>query len=42
MNGTIPTELGMLTKLRLLWLWHNDFSGKIPSELGKLTNLTKL
>jgi hypothetical protein len=39
--GTIPTQLGELSSLLLLWLWENDIGGTIPSELGVLTNMSK-
>ncbi len=37
--GSIPAELGNVTKLTKLWLSANEFSGSIPAELGNLTNL---
>ena len=42
LNGTIPTTLGLLTKLTLLDLWVNDLTGPVPSELGLLTKLSYL
>jgi len=36
--GTIPTELGLLTNLRRLALYENDFTGSIPTELGVLSD----
>ena len=43
LNGTIPSQLGNLTRLELLLLFANqDLSGPIPSELGNLTNLRDL
>ena len=42
MTGTIPTELGNLTKVSQLWLAHNQLTGTIPSELGNLTNVKEL
>ena len=41
-GGTIPAELGNLTKLRSLRLSDTQLSGPIPPELGKLTNLEVL
>jgi hypothetical protein len=38
-TGTIPPELGNLTKLKELVLYHNQLTGSIPKELGNLTNL---
>jgi len=40
--GTIPTELGLLTRLEALYLAYNFLTGKIPSEIGMLTNLETL
>ena len=42
LSGSIPTELGNLTKLTNLELDDNDLSGAIPPELGNLTKLTNL
>ena len=42
MSGTIPPQLGNLTRLDTLFLFSNQLSGSIPPDLGKLTNLTKL
>jgi hypothetical protein len=42
LSGSIPPELGNLTKLEDLWLRDNELSGPIPPELGKLTNLRYL
>jgi hypothetical protein len=36
LNGTIPSELGRLTKLVELVVSENELSGTIPSELGNL------
>eukprot|EP00797_Seminavis_robusta_P029602 Sro5_g004150.2 (329) ;mRNA; f:69451-70437 len=42
-TGTIMTELGGLTNLRILKLASNEWTGPIPSELGLLTqNLLEL
>eukprot|EP00833_Pecoramyces_ruminatium_P004153 jgi/Orpsp1_1/1178185/evm.model.c7180000064356.1 len=41
LNGTIPPELGNLSKLEYLILNNNSLSGTIPPELGKLSNLKK-
>ena len=38
----IPTELGYLSSLTMLYLNNNKLSGPIPKELGLLSNLIKL
>ena len=40
--GSIPDELGQLTKLTELYLGSNSLSGPIPPALGNLVNLTWL
>ena len=40
LRGTIPTELGNLTRLEALSLAENRLRGTIPPELGNLTRLT--
>ena len=42
LTGSIPSELGRLTNLRLLDLAENFFSGKLPSEMSLMTSLHKL
>jgi hypothetical protein len=39
MSGTLPTELGKLTQLRLLKIVHTRFVGTIPQELFVLQNM---
>ncbi|CAM9264786.1 unnamed protein product, partial [Ectocarpus fasciculatus] len=39
LQGSIPKELGALTKLETLNLGGNNSTGSIPKELGDLTNL---
>lgn len=39
LNGTIPPELGQLTRLTVLDLSHNALTGPIPAELGNLVDL---
>ncbi|CAJ1965994.1 unnamed protein product [Cylindrotheca closterium] len=38
-QGTLPTEFGLLTKLERLELTKNDLVGPLPSELGNLDTL---
>ncbi|XP_059432551.1 leucine-rich repeat receptor-like serine/threonine-protein kinase RGI4 [Corylus avellana] len=42
LSGSIPSEIGLLTKLQYLYLSENQLSGPIPVELGKLTQLQAL
>ena len=42
LNGTIPAELGDLSKLEILDLAVNQLSGTIPAELGDLGELAEL
>jgi Leucine rich repeat len=42
MIGTLPTEIGFMTKLTSLDLSNNLLQGSLPSEIGKLTNLYAL
>jgi hypothetical protein len=39
LNGSIPQEIGNLTKLLFLFLDENQLSGSIPPEIGNLTQL---
>lgn len=39
LNGTIPSELGLLTNLEHLDIFENEFTGSIPTELGLCTKL---
>ena len=40
--GTIPAELGQLSKLARLWLNGNSLNGSIPDQLGNLSSLAHL
>ena len=42
LNGTLPAELGNLSRLTNLNLRRNPLNGQIPSELGNLSNLRTL
>ena len=42
LDGSIPSKLGDLTKLKRLNLEQNRLTGSIPGELGDLANLTRL
>ncbi|KAG7336844.1 two component regulator [Nitzschia inconspicua] len=43
LTGTLPSELGLWTKLRSLTLTLNGgMNGTVPTELGQLTNLQRL
>ena len=42
LTGTIPQELGGLSRLKSLNLSENDLTGPIPTELGGLSSLTHL
>ena len=42
LNGTIPSELANLSRLRKIWLFTNQLSGEIPATLGSLPELQKL
>ncbi|XP_026409468.1 MDIS1-interacting receptor like kinase 2-like [Papaver somniferum] len=41
-TGTIPTEVGLLRNLNVLYMHKNKLSGPIPSEIGNLSNLIEL
>ena len=41
-NGILPTEIGLLTSLTVLWLSFNTFNGILPTKIGLLTSLTDL
>ncbi len=42
LEGTLPAQLGALTKLERLSLGWNQLTGPIPAELGNLSSLTRL
>lgn len=42
LSGTIPTEFGLFTKLKILALSRNSISGVIPTHLGGATALEEL
>jgi Leucine-rich repeat (LRR) protein len=41
-TGTLPSEIGLMTKLKSLKIQFTFMKGNIPSEIGKLTHLTCL
>ena len=41
LTGTIPTQVGQLTKLQQFIMSTNPLTGAIPSEAGLLTNLSR-
>ncbi|VEU33797.1 unnamed protein product [Pseudo-nitzschia multistriata] len=41
LDGTLPTEIGLLTDLTSINLCGNSFKGGLPSEIGFLTKLTE-
>lgn len=41
LSGDIPTKLGSMNNLRLLFLDRNNLVGEIPSQLGQLSGLGK-
>jgi hypothetical protein len=41
-SGTLPTELGLLSNLNVLWLDNNPMSGTIPTHFGRLSNLADM
>ncbi|CAJ1803497.1 unnamed protein product [Sphenostylis stenocarpa] len=42
LNGSIPFELGNLTRIRALNLSHNDLIGQIPATFSKLSEIESL
>lgn len=42
LRGTIPSEIGSLTKLTVLYLARNELRGTIPATIGRLTDLEYL
>jgi hypothetical protein len=42
LTGTIPKELGKLTRVRQLFLHMNKISGVIPQEIGDMASLESL
>lgn len=41
LTGTIPTELGLLTKLKELQIASNQLTGELPTEFGLLMDVRK-
>ncbi|MDO4691282.1 MAG: hypothetical protein Q4A64_00245 [Porphyromonadaceae bacterium] len=42
LSGTLPKELGKLSKARYISVYNQNFSGQIPSELSGLTSVEEL
>lgn len=42
LSGSLPTEMGLLTNARKVWLSGNSITGRIPSEMGRLKKLEVL
>jgi hypothetical protein len=40
--GTIPTEIGLLSKVDTFYVSSNRLSGTIPTEVGLMTDATEL
>ncbi|QCD97769.1 LRR receptor-like serine/threonine-protein kinase FLS2 [Vigna unguiculata] len=41
-TGNIPSEIGLLKRIKYLYLYNNHFSGLIPVEIGNLMEMTEL
>ncbi|KAL9285072.1 hypothetical protein ACSQ67_024602 [Phaseolus vulgaris] len=41
-TGKVPTHIGLLEKINILFLYKNHFSGPIPGEIGNLKEMTQL
>lgn len=39
LSGSIPSEMGLLSNARKVWLSGNNISGRVPTEIGKLKKL---
>ena len=39
LSGSIPTQLGSLSKVTVLYLDRNQLTGSIPTELGNMSSL---
>jgi hypothetical protein len=42
LTGSLPTELGNLSNMKILDLGRNQLNGTIPSELGRLTEIEQI
>lgn len=41
-GGTLPSQIGLVSRLTALLVSGNRFSGQIPSQLGQLADLAEL
>jgi hypothetical protein len=42
LTGTLPTQLGLFTALKVLFMEDNSFTGTLPTELGAMTKMQEL
>ncbi|KAK3279848.1 hypothetical protein CYMTET_12285 [Cymbomonas tetramitiformis] len=42
LTGTLPTELGELTRMSAMYLHSNSLTGTLPTELGELTRMSAM
>ena len=41
LTGSVPTELGLITKATRLAISNNDITAQIPTQIGSLTSLVR-
>ena len=42
LSGSLPTNIGLLTNMKQLWLYNNTFGGPVPSDWSRMVNLERL